>query len=345
MTLALQLARKGEGKTLPNPLVGAVAVKNGVIVGKGYHAGFGKAHAERMALRGAPDGSTLYVSLEPCVEFTGKKTPACVDLILRKKVRSVYIAQRDPNPHVKGKGIALLRRSGVNVYVGLEGEEARRLNRIYMKNMLTSLPFVALKMASSLDGRVATEMGESRWITSHSARKHVHRLRSQFDAVLTSSRTVLIDDPHLGVRHVSGSDPLRIILDRDLKTSLSAQVYRDSHVLLVTEKKSPLPDSVDCIRYDFSHGLEGILKQLFERGVRSILVEAGGGLNAAFLNEQLADYSYVFTAPLILGAEGVPMVRSLHVQHLDDAIRLKKEEVQMFGHDILVEGFIHYSNT
>lgn len=342
MTRAIELARKGDGKTTPNPLVGAVAVKGGRIVGEGWHAAFGKSHAEPMALRGVTKGATLYVSLEPCVAFKGKHTPSCAELLAKKSVARVYVAHLDPNPRVAGKGVAYLRRRGIDVRVGLQGNAARELNRIYVKNMKDSLPYVAVKMASSLDGRIALGNGASRWVTSHASRVHVHRLRSRYQAVLTTARTVLADDPHLGVRHVKGRDPLRIILDRKMESSSSALVYRDANVVIVTSQKDGRRKQ-DVLVVSKSFQLNGILKRLYDRGVCSILVEAGGTLNASFFHDGLIDYVYAFVAPVFLGSDAVPSLANLGIEHLDGSPRLKHPKITSFGHDILVEGSVSSS--
>lgn len=345
MGIALELARKGVGKTLPNPMVGAVAVKGGKIIGKGYHRAFGRPHAECGALRGVPSGATLYVSLEPCMKFEGKKTPSCSELLLKKGVRRVYVAHEDPNPEVSGKGIAWLRRHGVEVHVGLESNAAQVLNCVYLKNVSSALPFIAVKMASSLDGRIATSTGASRWITGDSSRKHVHQLRSEFDALLTTSKTVIADNPHLTVRHVKGSNPLRIVLDRSLKTDADARVYKDKNVLLVTSarKKAEFTDKgVEILKVP-SFDLHDIFHTLYLRGIHSVLVEAGGTFVSSLFQEKLVDYSYTFLAPLFLGSKGVPSVQALKVKELHEAVKLESIKSQMFEHDILVEGFVRYS--
>lgn len=347
MGLALELAQKGFGKTLPNPMVGAVAVKGGRVVGKGYHRAFGRPHAECGALRGVPRGATLYVSLEPCVSFNGKKTPSCSELIVKKGVRRVFVSHPDPHPRLSGKGISWLRAHGVELYVGLESQTARNLNCVYVKNMRFSLPFVAVKMATSLDGRIATSAGDSRWITGSSSRRHVHRLRSEFDAVLTTSKTVAVDNPHMNVRHIKGRNPLRVILDRSLKTDLNAHVYEDKNVLVVTTNNRDSKFSqkgVEILKVP-SFDLSEILHQLYLKGVCSILVEAGGTLISSLLKEGLVDYYYSFLAPLFLGTEGVPSVHSLNIKELGSAITLENVKFQRFGHDILIEGFVSYPQT
>lgn len=346
MQQALDLASKGAEKVSPNPMVGAVVVKKGKVLGQGYYRRYGGPHAEVNALRGvsakALRGATLYVTLEPCVVFEGKKTGSCSELLVKNGFRRVVVAGKDPHPAVAGRGLRFLRRHGVDVLVGLEREQARQLNRVYEKNVTTSLPYVALKLAHTLDGRIACADGSSRWITGKEARRQVHELRASFDAVLTTSTTVNVDDPHLGVRHGKGKDPLRIVIDRSLTTSPQAQVYRDDNVLLVSEKSPTVAYRGEALRISSGETLHNVFHALFTRGISKVLIEAGGTFAASILREQLVDYSYAFVAPKFLGGDGIAAMQSLNIKHVTGAICLENMATGVVGHDILVEGTVRY---
>ncbi|HLG25968.1 MAG TPA: bifunctional diaminohydroxyphosphoribosylaminopyrimidine deaminase/5-amino-6-(5-phosphoribosylamino)uracil reductase RibD, partial [Candidatus Gracilibacteria bacterium] len=279
MNMALQLALKGKSRVSPNPMVGAVLVKGGKILATGYHRRFGGMHAEEDLLTKVKKrqlkNATLYVSLEPCVSFKGKKRGSCCELLIKKGVTKIVIAMKDPNPSIHGRGVILLRKAGVQVDIGLLGPEAMSLNEVYCKNITTGLPYVVLKAAVSLDGRIATAGGDSRWITSHASRVAVHRLRAQFDALLTTSSTVIADNPHLGVRHVRGRDPFRVILDPLLKTSPSALVYRDQNVLVVATRPpaskllSFKKRGIEILHMKQAYDFRSFLRILYGRDIRS----------------------------------------------------------------------------
>lgn len=342
MEMALIEARKGKGKVLPNPMVGAMVVKGGKVVGRGYHSGCGSAHAEVAAFRGVKvEGTTVYVTLEPCVSFKEKKTGSCAEFLLKKGVKRLFVAQKDPNPMVAGKGISFLRRHGVEVRTGMMRKEATELNAVYVKNMTHSLPYVTVKLASSLDGRIATATGDSRWITGLPARKFVHRLRAESEALLITSSTVLQDDPHLGVRFVKGKDPLRVVLDRTGRTSPKAKVYRDKNVLVVTGGDSSLKISGEHLRVGKRFEIREILRKLYERGVTNVFVEAGGTFAASLLREGLVDKLYYFLAPLFIGGDGKAAVGNLGIEMVSDSIILKNVELHRFDRDILLEATVH----
>ncbi len=354
MNLALGVAQKGFGKVSPNPMVGAVLVKNGKIIGKGWHKGFGLNHAEKDALISAAKydifGSTLYVNLEPCVFFENKKTDACSDLIVRSGIAKVFISHKDPNPKVCSRGISFLEKHGIIVELGLGENEANRINEVYIKNMSTSLPFIAVKIAGSLDGRISTFSGDSRWITNLPARKEVHRLRADFDAVMTTSDTVIADDCDLGVRYVKGSDPLRVIVDKSLKTNLESLVYRDGNVIvfcgrdvLNVQKEKFKKSGVELVvvneNVDGSGlDLRDILMELYGRGVMSVMVEAGGKFGAAILKSGFVDKFYYFIAPKFIGSDGIPALNFNGISSINDAFELKNVSYRQIGRDILVEG-------
>ncbi len=348
MRRALVLAEKGKGTTAPNPMVGAVVVKNGKIIAEAYHHQAGQPHAEVLALRKCNKndlrGATLYVTLEPCCHLN-KRTPPCTAYLLEKGVTSLVIAQKDPNPLVSGKGIAFLKKHGVTVRAGLLAQEAQELNEVFLTNMKFGRPFIVLKMAASLEGKIATKNGGSKWLTGEDARQYVHELRNSYDAILTSSRTVKNDDPHLGVRMVKGKDPLRIIVDRKLTTVCKAKVYRDANVLVIT---TPLASSkkitefrkkeIALKSYPVAFTWENIFKDLYkEKGVTSIMVEAGGTLAASLMKEKMVDKMVLFYAPVFLGAEGINVLGDLEIKKVADGKRFVLMAHRLFKHDIMLE--------
>lgn len=353
MRRALALARKGVGKTSPNPVVGAVIVIGGRVVAEGWHRRAGLAHAEVEALGKAPPDlrrATLYVTLEPCSHFG--RTPPCADAVIRSGIKKVVIGMKDPNPAVSGSGIKRLTVAGVEVTTGVLEAACRALNEAYIKHITTGLPLVTLKLASSLDGRTATRTGESKWITGVESRRLVHRMRSVADAVIVGVSTVLADDPELTVRHVRGRNPLRAVLDTTLKTPLPAKVLKAADgctpTLVFTtraasDKKAAAmrnagADVVVVPKGPGGVSIERVLSELGGRGVISVLVECGGKLAASFLMAGLADRFSVFLAPVIIGGDGMPSVGELGVRALKDARELEDVTVRRIGADVLVEG-------
>ncbi len=351
MRAALSLAKKGLGLTSPNPSVGAVVVKSGKVIARGYHKKAGLPHAEVEALRSAKGakGATLYVTLEPCCHFG--RTPPCTDAIIRSGVRKVVIGADDPNPKVAGKGIRKLKSAGIEVTTGVLEEECRAINEAYNKYIRTGSPFVTLKSASSLDGRIATSKGESKWITGIEARRLVHRIRSLNDAIMAGSGTVLKDDPGLTVRLVKGKNPVRIILDSTFRMPLSAKVFKGGGRLIVfTTRKAGkgkieearklgaevivVPASKDGVDIRF------VLKELGKREVTSVLAEGGGRLTASLLKEGLIDKAVIFLSPIFLGGDSLPSVGGLNIRRLKDAPALKGIKTTKAGRDILVEGYL-----
>ena len=363
MGMALRLARRGLGRTRPNPAVGAVVVRGGRVVGRGWHARAGGPHAEVQALAIAGDrarGATLYVTLEPCAH--SGRTPPCTDAILTARVRRVVAAMRDPNPLVNGRGIALLRRRGVRVDVGCLEAEARELNAGFIKRVTTGLPLVALKAALTLDGRIATSSGESQWITGAAARRYTHRLRAESDAIAIGLGTVLADDPRLtvreaGARSTATAGPDRIVFDTMLRTPPAARLLRErgGRVLLVCAKDAPrarrerleragafvLP--VARARGGASRGagggvaLRAALRALAREGINTILLEGGSRLATSFLADRLVDRVALFYAPVMLGGAN-PLTRDLGIESLAHALRLRDMRWRQIGDDILVEG-------
>lgn len=352
----MQLARQGLGRTSPNPCVGAVVVKEGQVVGEGYHACAGAPHAEIQALRRAGPaarGATLYVTLEPCVHHG--RTPPCAPEVVRAGIKRAVIAMLDPNPIVKGKGVALLEASGIEVKVGVREEEAARLNEFFQKYITTGTPFVALKMAMTLDGKAATSCGASRWITGKEARTYVHELRNQYDAVLVGVGTVIADNPLLTTRLPQGGrNAKRIVLDSTLRLPLEAKVLEPNPpapALVVTTPRAPLAKretllqkGAEVVVVGEKEGrvnLEELLKLLGDREVTSLLVEGGPTVNAAFLEAGLIDKVFIFIAPKILGGREAPgVVGGEGKKDPAEAWKLHRLEVKFHGEDLLVEGYL-----
>lgn len=352
MKRALRLARRAEGMTSPNPPVGAVIARGGRIIGEGYHRKAGLPHAEIEALQrasGGLKGATLYVTLEPCCHWG--KTPPCVDAVIGRGIRRVVVGARDPNPLVSGKGIKALRGAGIEVAEGVLEEQCRAVIRPYAMHITTGLPYVTLKLSASLDGRIATSSGESKWISSQASRKLAHRMRSTADAVMVGLNTVISDDPELTVRLVKGKDPVRVVVDTYLRTPLTAKVLGGGKgkAMVFTAsisnagKADKMKDlGVDVIRVKRSAegvDLKTVLRELGKRGITSLLVEGGGALTASFIRQGLVDRLVYFVAPILIGADGTASVGAMHIKRLGDAPLLKGVSIKMIEKDMLVEGY------
>jgi len=357
MRRALELAARGDYLTSPNPMVGAVVVDQaGEAVGEGFHARAGEPHAERLAMERAGAralGGTLYVTLEPCSHLG--RTPPCADAVVAAGISRVVVAMKDPDRRVAGSGLGRIRHAGIAVDVGLEAEAARRLNRFYVKQRTTGLPWVTVRFAASLDGKIATATGESRWITSEAARLESHRLRQQHDAILVGAGTVVADDPELTNR-LPGAvrQPLRVVLDSTLRIASTARVLEDqSHAptLVVTTQRAPepklaalratgaevvaVPATGPAERVD----LEPVLRLLGGRGVLSVLIEGGGEVNGAFFDGRLVDGVVAFLAPAVIGGAKAPgAVGGEGAKRLEDAFRLTNLQVTQVGDDLMVSG-------
>ncbi len=353
MRAALRLARRGLGRTSPNPPVGAVVVRDGEIVGKGYHRRPGAAHGEVAALRDAGKrarGATLYVTLEPC-NHQGR-TPPCTEAIANTGIARVVIGVADPNPHVGGGGTQRLRRLGIEVAIGVEEERCRELIAPFEKAVTTGLPLVTLKLAASLDGRIATKGGESRWITGERSRRLVHRWRDEMDAIMVGAGTVLADDPSLTCRRHRGRDPLRVIVDGRLRIPVDAKVLTNdlaSGTLVATTRsaggkvKKMLSNGVQVETFTNSDARishKALLRRLVRRGVSSLLLEGGAELAAGALRAGVVDRVACFVAPTIIGGDGVAMIDALSLGRLKDAPRLRDVRVSRLGADVLIEGKI-----
>lgn len=339
MRRALALALRGQSSVSPNPMVGAVFVKNGKILAESWHQKFGEPHAEALLIqqlkkRGiSAAGGDLYVNLEPCVEFFGKKTPSCVQQIIQSGIRRVFIAMNDPNPRVSGRGIQALKKAKISVEVGCLRKDAMQFNQKFITWMRTGLPFVTMKVAMSLDGKIATKTGDSKWITSPESRRFVKQLRDEHDAILVGIHTVLRDNPELkGMRR----EPLRIILDSKWQTPKSARVLRDSNVLLVTTRHKKR--SIPCKVFPKKIHLAPLLRFLGKRGISSVLVEGGSEVFGSFVDKKLVDRFVWFIAPKIIGGRSAKTaVGGEGVSLMKKALVLSRPQVHMVGSDFFVD--------
>lgn len=348
MHRTLQLARHGEGLVSPNPMAGAILVRGGIILGEAFHRQFGAAHAEQAlvhdmrARKIQMAGATLYVNLEPCVEYSGKKTPACASSLLDYKIRRVVIACTDPNPKISGRGINVLRKAGIQVEVGCLKDEAEKLNKKFFTWMRTGRPFVCMKVAMSLDGKIATKTGDSKWITSEASRAWVHELRDSYDAILVGIGTVARDNPQLAGKK---RKPMRIILDSTLRLSPKAKVLRDSNVILVTTTRAPRNKiqyfqkrGIVCKIFPRKISIPPLLRFLAQKGVSSVLVEGGSEIFGSFVDKKMVDRFYWFIAPKIIGGKNAkPAIGGEGVLKVARSLQLKNWSVSEIGTDLLIE--------
>lgn len=356
MRMALDLAEKGRGYVKTNPLVGAVIVKDGKIIGKGYHKAYGMAHAEEDAINNASqvvEGATLYVNLEPCSHF-GKRPP-CADLLIKHRIKRLVVGCLDPNPKVAGRGIDRLRQAGIHVDLGILEEDCKRINQSFLYNMSHKLPYIVLKSAMTMDGKIASKSGDSKWISSEKSRTYVHKLRSQLDAIMVGSNTVLRDDPSLNVRLLEGRDPVRIIVDSKLKIGLDAKIlYLDSKAKTIIATSNTEGDekyqalavlpNVDLLEVKEKDGhldLRDLMTKLYQLGIGTILLEGGGGLNYQMLKEELVNQVMIFIAPKIIGGNAAPgPVGGGGIDLMEDSIKLQNIKIKRIEEDILVEADI-----
>jgi len=347
MSQALQLAEKGLYSTSPNPRVGCVIVRDGKIAGSGWHVQTGQPHAEINALNiagGAAQGATVYLTLEPCSHYG--RTHPCAEALIRAKVAKVIIAMQDPNPLVAGKGASLLKQSGINVLVGLMGEWAKDLNVGFVSRMINNRPWVRMKIAASLDGKTALNNGVSQWITGEAARHDGHRFRARSCAVLTGIGTVLEDDPQLSVRFIETSrQPLRIIIDSQLKIPTTAKVLRGEGELIFTttdnkERISALKEAgARPIILPSEKGkidLAGLMQILADFEINELLVEAGNRLSSSFIREGLVDELIIYLAPHLIGNRAMGMLQLPELTDLSEKYNLKIKDLRMVGEDIRI---------
>ena len=360
MQAALGFARKGLGKTSPNPAVGAVIARRGQVVAAGFHRKAGEVHAEVEALnqlRGkARRGDTLYVTLEPCNHFG--RTPPCTQAILKKGIRKVVVGMRDPNPHVTGGGCDYLSGQGVEVVTGVLEEECRRLNEWFVTYVTKGRPFVIAKTALTLDGWTATSTGHSRWVTNERSREWVHRLRHQVDGILVGVGTVMADDPLLNTRLKKGrgKDPVRIIVDTHLRIPVNARVLAHPHgseTLIAVSEDVP-PRRIErlktkgisflvCPKKEGRIDLIALMDMLGNRSITSVLLEGGATLMGAMIREKLVDKFCIFKAPKIFGgSDGRPMALGQGPSKMDQSIPLKDIRIKRFGDDLLIVGYPEY---
>lgn len=354
MGLALKLALKAKGNTSPNPLVGALVVNAGKIIGKGFHAKAGLAHAEIIALDEAgkkAKGATLYVTLEPCVH-TGR-TPPCVNRIIQSGIREVVVGMIDPNPLNNGKGVLLLRQSNVKVRLGVLNEELKKINESFIKYIATGIPFIAVKVAESLDGRIATFTGDSQWITSDKSRVFAHKIRKNYDAIMVGVNTVLRDNPRLNA--VSTQKQLvKIIIDSNLSTPENANIFSgQSKVIIITLPSRPGQETenrkslsvkatiLEVKEKDGQINLRDALKKLARLKISNIIVEGGGTLIGSLFDERLVDKILFFISPKIIGGkDAVSSVMGKGVKRADQAIKLDQVRIRRFAEDLLIEANI-----
>ncbi len=352
MRRALALARRGVGKTSPNPAVGCVIVKDGEIVSEGWHKKAGGPHAEvnALAMAGARSkGADAYVTLEPCSHFG--KTPPCADALIEAGVARVFAGMVDPNPLVAGKGLERLRSAGIEAVAGILEDSCRLVNEPFIKHVTTGLPFVILKSALTLDGKTATTTGDSRWITNERSRRYVHRLRSGVDAIMVGVGTVIADDPQLTSRIPGGKDPLRVIVDSRLRIPLDARLLRQksqARTLVATlvdddARSAPIRGSgaglVICREKDGWVDLHYLMARLGAMGVQSVLLEGGSTLAGEMLRQGLIDKFLFFYAPKLVGGDGPGPFAGKGAARMEDAIKLGSMTYTRFGDDILIEGY------
>lgn len=343
----LRLAKKAMGWTNPNPMVGAVIVKRGQIVACGYHKRVGLPHAEIEALNATKTsvkGATLYVNLEPCTHYG--RTPPCVDAIIQAGIKRVVCSMLDPSPKVHGRGIAKLEQAGITVSVGLREKESRTLNEAFFTFHEKERPFVAIKFAASLDGKIATYTGDSKWITNEKARLFARKLRGEYQAILIGINTVMRDNPHLGVRIAGKKDPIRILLDSNLRIPVNSQVLRDNNILIATtaraskDKKELLTGrGIPILTFESKNiPLKELLLWLRSREIISILVEGGGKILGSFVDAGLVDKVYAFYAPVLIGGAKAVTIQGSGINKINNALSLKKFVIKRFQDNFLVIG-------
>ncbi len=351
MRRALNLALKGKGQVSPNPCVGCVIVKNGKVVGEGYHQKFGGPHAEVFALNQAGSkakGATLYINLEPCSHWG--KTPPCVPQLLKAGIKKVFVAMEDPNPKVSGRGIQILRKGGLQIHLGLEKRIAEELNQSFITWMTQKRPYIVLKMAMSLDGKIASASGDSKWISSPLSRRLVHELRAGSDAVLIGANTAIKDNPSL-TAHGAGRNPIRVILDPHLRTPESLRIYKDKKAptLVITSLNSSLKKArflqrkgIQILRLGLKYGkfeLRDVVRNISKVNVSQLFIEGGGETAWSFICHRLVDEILVFVAPIIIGGkDSKTPVEGAGFKRIKDALKIKLLSITPLGPDVLIRG-------
>lgn len=349
MRLAIELAANTNGQTSPNPLVGAVVVKENQIVGMGAHLKAGEAHAEVHAIKMAGEkakDATIYVTLEPCSHFG--RTPPCADLLIKSEVKRVVIASTDPNPLVAGQGIERLRKAGIEVDVGILREEAEELNEVFFHYISTGMPYITLKSATSLDGKIATVSGESKWITSEESRLDVHKYRHQHDGILVGINTILKDDPELTTRlPLGGKNPIRIVLDTNLRTPLDAKLVNDNKAQTwIIVGQNVATEKIKAMQEKYAEVIEmpstvldtlDVLKVLGEKGITSLFVEGGSQINGSFIKAKAINQVITYIAPKIIGGASAPTsIGGAGFEKINDCLALQIKSVETIGADIKI---------
>jgi len=362
MKIALDLAKIRKGLTHPNPTVGAVIVKDGKIIGKGYHIKAGMPHAEREAIKDAKEkgydlkGSTMFVTLEPCCHYG--RTPPCTNAIIEEGISEVVIGTLDKNPVVKGQGVNILKSHGIKVITGVLEKECEKINEDFFTYIKEKRPFVHLKVAQSFDGKIATKTGDSKWITSEKSRQFAHQLRKEASAILIGTNTALKDNPALTVRHVkTEKQPVRILIDKRLKVPPTYNIYNnEAKTIVITSKLASQEnlkrlsekENVEIVFLDLDENekfkIDDILKTLYEREMVHLLVEGGRGVIADFIKERKFDKISIFTAPLLIGDDGISWLDYFGIEKIQDSLKLKVEDFKVLDKDFYFECYPMLSN-
>lgn len=357
MQRAVALARKGAGFVNPNPMVGCVVVKDDTIIAEGFHEYYGGLHAERNALTKSCNdvkGATLYVTLEPCCHHG--KTPPCTDIIIEKGIKKVVVGLLDPNPLVSGKGISILKNAGIEVVTGIEEDKIKELNKIFLKYIKTRRPYVILKTAMTLDGKIASHTGDSKWITCEKSRQMVHKLRSEMMGIVAGIGTVISDDPMLNCRledqqTTKVHQPIRIVVDSKLSISSDCKIVKTAkeYKTIIAHTNSASQENIDrmnllnvetllCEEKDGRVDINDLMNKLGEKGIDSLLLEGGSCLNAAFLEAGCVDEVYAFIAPKIIGGEASKTpIAGKGIDLMKDAITFDKVEIEQIENDVLIK--------
>lgn len=356
MKKALLLAKKGQDFVSPNPLVGAVVVKNGKIIGQGYHQKYGDLHAERKALESciqSPQDATMYVTLEPCCHFG--KTPPCCDAIINSGIKKVVVATLDPNPLTSGKGIKALKTAGIQVVVGVLERESQAMNEVFFHYIKTKTPFVVMKYAMTADGKIATATGKSKWITGEKARENVHKDRSRYSAIMVGVQTVIADNPMLTSRIENAKNPVRIICDTSLRTPINSQIIKTSNniktIIATSSTNNELKEKfknqgckiIEIPQKNSHIDLQVLMQKLGQMQIDSILLEGGSTLNFSALNSEIVNKVQAYVSPKIFGGECAKTpVGGVGFLSPDKCIKLVDKTVEIFDDDILIQGQVSY---
>lgn len=351
MKYAIELAKKGEGKVNPNPMVGAVIVKDGEIIGEGYHKYYGGPHAEIYALEEAgakAEGADIYVTLEPCSHYG--KTPPCVEAIIKYKIKRCIIAMIDPNPLVSGRGIQKLKESGIEVIEGILEKESIEINSVFIKYIKTKIPYIFLKTAITLDGKIASRTGDSKWISNEKARQKVQELRNKYSAIMVGINTVIKDNPSLTARIENGKNPYRIVIDPDLKIEYNFNIIKlnsDKKTIIVTSKENEETEKhkyllKQDVEFIFLEGryfkIKDIIFEVGKRKIDSILIEGGSSLITDAIKEKIIDSGIFFISPKIIGDENaISFAKNINIEKMNEAIKLKNPEFEIFDDNIALK--------